>query len=316
LTNIDIQDQIPPGFKYKTGSATLDDDCNGPLAAAALEPTVNGRLLTWANRTLTATGTAQACERIKLLLVVGSGVGEGEYTNQTWALNNLVSSRVSNTATATVRIVPDPTFDCTDIIGKVFDDQNANGYQDEGEPGIANVRVATARGLLVTTDKDGRFHVACAVIPQAQRGSNFFMKLDERSLPSGYRITTENPREVRATRGKLVKLNFGASIHRVIRIELSNSAFVAGKPEASAALAAALEKLPETRRGKPSVVRLAYGKTGKADKGGEEAGLIQDRLRSVRARLEELWKAQGCCYTLVFEEEVFERVANKKGGAK
>ncbi len=32
--------------------------------------------------------------------------------------------------------------------------------------------------------------------------------------------------------------------------------------------------------------------------------------------MEELWKAQGCCYTLVFEEEVFERVANKKGGAK
>jgi uncharacterized repeat protein (TIGR01451 family) len=310
LSNIDIQDQIPPGFKYKTGSATLDDDCSGPLAAAALEPTVSGRLLTWANRSLTATGTAQSCERIRLMLVVGSGVGEGEYTNVTWALNNLVSTRVSNTATATVRIVPDPTFDCTDIIGKVFDDQNANGYQDEGEPGIANVRLATARGLLVTTDKDGRFHVACAVIPQAQRGSNFFMKLDERSLPSGYRITTENPREVRATRGKLVKLNFGASIHRVIRIELSDSAFVAGKAEAAEALAEALLKLPETLRGKPSVVRLAYRK------GGEEPALMQDRLRSVRQRLEELWQAQGCCYTLVFEEEIFERAVNKKGGAK
>jgi uncharacterized repeat protein (TIGR01451 family) len=310
LSNIDLQDQVPPGFKYKLGSATLDEDCSGPLASTALEPTINGRLLTWANRTLTATGTAQSCKRIRLMLVVGSGVGEGEYTNQTWALNNTVNRLVSNTATATVRVVPDPTFDCTDIIGKVFDDQNANGYQDEGEPGIANVRVATARGLLVTTDKDGRFHVACAVIPQAQRGSNFFMKLDERSLPSGYRITTENPREVRATRGKLVKLNFGASIHRVIRIELSDSAFVPGKPEPAEALAAALTKLPETLRGKPSVLRLAYRKNG------ETEGVIKERLREVRERLEKLWKDQGCCYTLVFEEEIFQRATNKQGASK
>ena len=42
-----------------------------------------------------------------------------------------------------MRIVPDPTFDCSDIIGKVFDDKNLNGYQDDGEPGIANVRVVT-----------------------------------------------------------------------------------------------------------------------------------------------------------------------------
>lgn len=35
--------------------------------------------------------------------------------------------------------MPDPTFDCTDIIGKVFDDRNANGSQDEGEPGLANI---------------------------------------------------------------------------------------------------------------------------------------------------------------------------------
>jgi hypothetical protein len=25
-------------------------------------------------------------------------------------------------------VTPDPNFDCTDIIGKVFDDANANGY--------------------------------------------------------------------------------------------------------------------------------------------------------------------------------------------
>ncbi len=308
LSNVDLPDLLPPGFKYKTGSATWDDDCNGPIAPVHLEPTVNGRTLTWTNRTFTASGTAQSCKRIKLLLVVGAGVGEGEYTNQIWAVNTVVNTQISNTAAATVRVVPDPTFDCSDLIGKVFDDKNANGYQDEGEPGIPNVRVATARGLLVTTDKDGRFHVACADIPQAQRGSNFIMKLDERSLPSGYRLTTENPREVRTTRGKMVKLNFGAAIHRVVRLELSDAAFQAGKADPAAALAGALDKLPETLRAKPSVVRLAY-------QSGKEGGdLAKARLRAVRERLEELWKAQGCCYTLVFEEEIFERAV--RGSAK
>jgi hypothetical protein len=225
-------------------------------------------------------------------------------------MNTLVNSQVSNVASATVRIVPDPTFDCSDLIGKVFDDRNANGWQDEGEPGIANVRLATARGLLVTTDAEGRYHVACAAIPQAQRGSNFIMKLDERTLPSGYRLTTENPREVRMTRGKLVKLNFGAAIHRVVRLELSDAAFLKDSAEPDAALARALDRLPASLREKPSVLRLAYRRAGEGD------ARIQARLRTVRQRLERLWKDSGCCYSLQFEEEIFERAVNRKGGAQ
>ena len=188
-------------------------------------------------------------------LVVGAGVSEGDYTNQVWALNNVVNSRVSNVASATVRVVPDPNFDCSDIIGKVFDDQNANGYQDQGEPGIANVRIATPRGLLVTTDSEGRFHVTCADVPNQDRGSNFVMKLDERTLPSGYRVTTENPRDVRLTRGKMVKLNFGATVHRVVRLALNGAAFtgegVELAPEWSKQLEAVPAQLEIDPRGRP-----------------------------------------------------------------
>ena len=42
---------------------------------------------------------------------------------------------MSGEATATVRVVPDPTFDCTDVTGKVFDDANRNKVQDDGEGG-------------------------------------------------------------------------------------------------------------------------------------------------------------------------------------
>jgi len=192
LGAMEVRDLIPAGFKYRVGSATR----NGVPA----EPVVDGRSLRWKE-----SGFAPKEKKTyKLMLMVGSGVGDGEYVNQAWAATG--GTRISNLATATVRVVPDATFDCPDIIGKVFDDQNANGYQDEGEAGIAGVRMATARGLLVTTDAEGRFHVACPAIPNADRGSNFVMKLDDRTLPSGYRVTTENPRDVRLTRGKVVKL--------------------------------------------------------------------------------------------------------------
>lgn len=285
LGNLNVVDRIPPGFRYRLGSATL----NGVPA----EPLVAGRELTWRNQTFAA-GERKTW---KMILVVGSGVGEGEYTNQAWSLNNLLGSLVSNIAAAVVRVIPDPTFDCSDLIGKVFDDLNANGYQDEGEPGIANVRVVTARGLLVTTDADGRFHVACAAIPQADHGSNFIMKLDERTLPSGYRMTTENPRDVRVTRGKMVKLNFGATVHRVVRLELSPAAFV-GENELAPQWQARLPEVVAQLRGRPSVLRIALG--------GEHA---QKRLDAVAARIQALWKKEAekdkePIHPLVIETEV------------
>ncbi len=273
LTNINVVDRIPPGFRYRLGSATL----NG----APSEPVVAGRDLTWAAQTFAAAER----KTWKLILVVGTGVGEGEYTNQAWSLNSIVNTQVSNIASAVVRVIPDPTFDCSDIIGKVFDDRNANGYQDEGEPGIANVRVVTARGLLVTTDNEGRFHVACAAVPQMDHGSNFIMKLDERTLPSGYRLTTGNPQDVRVTRGKLAKLNFGATVHRVVRLELSAAAFVGTTTELAAQWAQEFAGLPAKLEERSSVLRIAYRR------GAEAEDLARARLDAVAARVRELWQA-------------------------
>jgi uncharacterized repeat protein (TIGR01451 family) len=273
LGNISVRDQIPPGFKYRSGSATL----NG----TRIEPMVAGRNLTWANQSF----AAGEKKLYKLILIVGTGVSEGEYVNTAFALNSLVNSSVSNVASATVRVVPDPTFDCSDIIGKVFDDQNANGYQDQGEPGIPNVRVATVRGLLVTTDAEGRFHVACADIPQMDRGSNFIMKLDERTLPSGYRITTENPRVVRTTRGKMVKLNFGATIHKVFRLEMDERAF-SGDDSLLPEWQDKLKTLAPQLAQHPSVLRLAYRlkENEPPDQAKRRLAAIEKQVKALYAR--------------------------------
>ena len=89
-----------------------------------------------------------------------------------------------------MRIIPDPDFDCTDILGKVFDDRNVNGIQDKGEPGLPGVRLVTVRGLLVTTDSFGRYHITCPMIANEDRGSNFILKLDTRN--AAIRLSGDN----------------------------------------------------------------------------------------------------------------------------
>ena len=199
-----------------------------------------------------------------------------------------------------MRVIPDPTFDCTDVIGKVFDDKNTNGYQDEGEPGIANVRLATARGLIVTTDAEGRFHIPCALVPQADRGSNFIMKVDERTLPSGFRMTTENPYTVRATRGKMIKMNFGAAIHRVVRIDVTDAAFEPDSENLRSEWQEKMQALEKTLRESPTVVRLAY-RMNKDSK-----SLVKKRIKAMRETLTEIWKKGKNCPPLIFEEEIVE----------
>jgi len=286
LNNIDLRDLVPPGFRYRLGSATL----NG----VRLEPTVAGRELNWRNLTF----APNERKTFRLLLVVGSGVTEGQYVNQAFASNNIANLPSSNVATATVRVVPDPTFDCTDVIGKVFDDKNANGYQDQGEPGIPNVRLATARGLLITSDAQGRYHIPCAIVPNEMRGSNFVVKLDERTLPSGFRVTTENPRDARATRGKMVRIDFGATVHRVVRVEVSRDAFDAGSQTLRQAWRARFDALPAMLKTTPSVVRLAYHLRD------EDRALVDRRIQALTNALRERWREERGGYPLVIEQEV------------
>lgn len=285
LPDVSVRDQLPPGFKYREGSATR----NGQ----PVQITVANGFVSWPAETF----AAKEKKTYGLLLVVGSGVGEGDYVNRAWGARQTGGAQVSNTASASVRIAPDPTLDCPDVIGKVFDDRNANGYQDDGEPGVPAVRLAAPNGLLITTDADGRYHVPCPAIPNADRGSNFVLKLDTRSLPSGFRVTTENPRDVRLTRGKLVKLNFGATVHRVVRVELSDTAFAQGSTDLQQGWRTQLDGLPDQLKARPSIVRLAYSP------GGDPPDLVRRRLAEIRKLIAHGWKSAKGRYALVVEVE-------------
>jgi uncharacterized repeat protein (TIGR01451 family)/fimbrial isopeptide formation D2 family protein len=289
LQDLVVIDTLPPGFKYVEGSSRFDGQ--------PLEPVNNGRQLRWENVDLAFNET----HTLKLLLVVGSGVNEGEYVNQAQVISSVTGEPASGIATATVRVIPDPTFDCTDVIGKVFDDANLNGYQDQDEKGLGGVRVVSARGLLAKTDEYGRFHITCAVIPNETRGSNFILKLDDRTLPTGYRLTTENPLVRRATRGKAIKFNFGAALHRVVRLDVADGVFEPGSTEVRPQWKTRFEILLNELRKSPSILRISY----LADV--EDEGIVKARLRAMKGEVAKRWQELDCCYRLTIETEIFWR---------
>ncbi|MFM9864717.1 MAG: SdrD B-like domain-containing protein [Micropepsaceae bacterium] len=265
---VTVVDILPPGFKYVPGSATV----NGVPG----EPTVADRELTWTNQIIPANGSVV----YKIVLVIGAGVTGGDRVNTALARNGADNSEISNRGQAVVAIVASTVFDCSEIIGKVFDDRNGNGYQDEGEPGIPAARLATVNGLLVTTDEFGRYHITCVAVPDARIGSNFVLKLDPRSVPAGYAPTIDNPQSIRLTRGKMSELNFGVKKADVREVNLDARAFVASGTALKPELAAKL-KLLAAGNPQPLVVRVNY-RLG----ANEDAGVADVRLAQLKAEIE------------------------------
>jgi uncharacterized repeat protein (TIGR01451 family) len=84
------------------------------------------------------------------------------------------------------------------------------------EEGIAGVRVATVDGLLIETDRFGRWHLADAEGGRFERGRNMIAKLDTATLPAGATFTTPNPRVAWVRRGVTARVNFGVRLPREV----------------------------------------------------------------------------------------------------
>ena len=308
---VDILDILPAGFVFQEGSATID--------GVAAIPTVAGGVVTFADVAMARGQTRVITLRA---LVTGSTV-PGPQRNIARALDSATGALAAADAVAIVRLVAEPVFDCSTVIGRVFDDINQDGYMngrpekagnnpeitnqdydptgkygdkyavapedittEQAEKGLPGVRLVAPNGMSVTTDAHGRFNVPCAALPR-DIGSNFMLKLDERTLPSGYRLTTENPRVVRVTAGMLTKLNFGAALSRVVRIDLSAQAFDGDGAKPSANLEAGLRKMITTIQDTPSMLRISYLVRG------ETNALVKARIREVERIIKKLWPANG-----------------------
>ncbi|MCB5411829.1 DUF7507 domain-containing protein [Pseudogemmobacter faecipullorum] len=302
---LDIIDMLPKGLIYTPDSAVVTIAGGTPLA---MEPVVSGRRLTWSIADIPRLAVVKVSFKVR----VSALAPYGKLTNQTWS-ETPEGERNSNTATATVLREPDHVFECSDVTGKVFDDRNHNGRQDpldrsaltnddvytgkfgkyedmpkepQGERGLPGVRLVTPTGTVITTDQHGRYSVPCAELPK-DLGTNFTLKLDTRSLPSGYRVTTENPRTLRLTAGKAAEMNFGATLSKLVRLDLSSVAFQGAGAEPSAALDRALRDFAAAPGEGPLVLHLGYHL-----REGESRDLARKRLDNVEKILVKSWSGR------------------------
>lgn len=108
----------------------------------------------------------------------------------------------------------------------------------------------------------------------------------------------------RATRGKALKFNFGASLHRVIGLDLADAVFEPGTTEMRAQWQPRLDMLMKELQKAPAVLRLSY----LADV--ENEALVQRRLEAVKSEIASRWQSQNATasYSLTIEPEVFWRL--------
>ncbi|MEM7288796.1 MAG: hypothetical protein AAF412_00255 [Pseudomonadota bacterium] len=275
LAAIDLVDAMPVGFTYVTGSATV----NG----VQVEPVIDRWDLTWAGQSIPAGGTVT----VQLNLLIGAGVVGTEFINTAYAVDPFNGAPISNRATARVQLEIESVFQCSHVIGRVFDDRDKDGYYDDGEPGLPGVRLASVNGLLITTDQQGRYHVACDAVPDDRIGSNYILKLDQRTLPTGYRVTSENPRVVRLTQGKVSKMNFAAARLRVVSLTLGDTSFQNGSDRLNTVSIRDIARTLPLLEEEPSVLKISY-KTESASK-----RLKSDRLKAARKLVLDAWAARS-----------------------
>jgi len=272
---VEVRDRLPAGLAMVPGSASVD--------GVATTPIVNGRSVTFAGLTIAPNDSIE----IRLSVRIGADASPGDYVNQAWITDAITGEASTPIARATVRITAEAAFDCGEVIGKVFDDRNRDGVQNEGEKGLPGVRVVTVNGVLITTDKHGRFSVPCAELPDPDIGSNFILKLDTRTLPDGYKVTTENPRVVRLTAGKATKLNFGATAGATIRVAVTGRAFKKGAVQPSTQLADGISRLGAVSDKGSSILKVTYTASGEAPE------LIEARVAAVKALIAKVWRESG-----------------------
>jgi uncharacterized repeat protein (TIGR01451 family) len=280
-TGVQVVGIMPPGLSYIEGS--------GAVAGVPTEPAAEGRQLEFSGIALPA-GTSV---ELRIHLVAGAAATAPEFVATSFARDMDSGSVVSNTANVTVRLRTEPVFDCSDIIGRVYEDRNRDGYYQDGEPGIGGVRLATVTGLLVTTDERGRYSIACPYVPDDGSGSNFIVKLDERTLPQGFTVTSENPSTVRLTRGKLAKLDFGSAGPRLVEFDLDDRSFEPGSVSPTPATLQAMALLLNRLSQEKSRLRITY-----RDAASE---LSDSRLSLIEVLIRDAWEKTDKNYQLQIE---------------
>ena len=169
VASVQAVDMLPPGFRYKRGTAQI----NG---AAAADPAVSadGKRLTFTLGTLAPAATAS----IRFVAQVGAGAQVGTDAVN-YASASAPGGAASNLAQARVRVADELFSARSFIVGRVTSGDCLEG-EGGGERGVEGIRVLLEDGTFALSDRRGLFHF------EGVRRGLHVVQLDPDSLPPGY----------------------------------------------------------------------------------------------------------------------------------
>ncbi len=166
--DVHITDQLPPGFRYQSGSAERDD--------IKLTPTISGdgRTLVFAIGDLPAGETAT----VTYVTEITAGARLGNAVNTAQAVDT--SGTLSNLAKESVEVREDLFRSKALVAGRVIDGPCET--PDTEKPGLGDVRILLEDGTMALTDENGMFHFE-GIDPGVH-----VVQLDHESLPENYQL--------------------------------------------------------------------------------------------------------------------------------
>jgi len=208
ITNLEITDTLPPGFKLEQSSVNAEvNETEVEVDLTQSDRTVNFS-------TDITLGIGEVVNVVYAAQVTANalrGSGENSAIVNAQRIDNNFSVQ-DGPAIHTLRLEPGIIEDAGTLIGRVFVDKNFDGEQQSGEPGIPNAVIYLEDGNRIITDPDGLFSVT-NVLPGLHTGILDLTSIPEYGLAPNIRFIERNStsRLVKLEPGGLVRMNFGVT---------------------------------------------------------------------------------------------------------
>jgi uncharacterized repeat protein (TIGR01451 family) len=199
-----LRDILPTQVRLVVDSPRAFIDGNAISLARTTHPTqLDFQITTSAGETRPIELNAGARLFLRYQAVVGANSRAGQIATNRAKVVTPDGLVLSDEARVDVRIVGDPLFDKSWIRGRVFCDEDGDGWAGARDPGIYGARVYVDTGRYSITDSDGQFHLS-----EVPAGLHL-IKVDTDTVPPGSEPVTPISRNVHFSRGIPVAVSFG-----------------------------------------------------------------------------------------------------------
>lgn len=203
LSEVELLDVLPRGFRYIRGSARV----NGH----PLEPDISedGQRLHWELDDL----PINSGHSITYAALVTADAMEGLGVNTAVATVTFPQgTRFSTDTSHRIRLREGVFENRSLILGRVFVDINDNRIHDYGEPGIEGVRLYLDDGTSVRTDRNGMYHI------EGVHAGHRVIRLDETTLSDGYQLAAIDSANAGNPASRFLDLRWGTPQRANFRI--------------------------------------------------------------------------------------------------